>query len=74
MKEVELYDKFNRPTHTDIYPVTKMVCRHCGAVYYIKWVDSDTGNGKIPVCTDKSSISKFQYSIIQYARDKRRKL
>lgn len=71
-KAVELYDKFNRPTHIKIYPVIKMVCSHCGAEYYIKWVD-DAGK-KIPVCTDKSEVEEFENNIIEYAKSKRRKL
>ncbi len=68
-----MIDKFGRPTKTKYYPVTKMICNHCGAVYYIKWIENESGN-KIPICADKDSINKFKDTIIQYSKDKRRKL
>ncbi len=71
-KAVEMFDKFNRPTHTKLYPVTRMRCANCGAVYYIKWIDED--NNKIPVCTDIDAINKFEDSIIEYAKEMRRKI
>ena len=72
-KSVEMIDKFNRPTRTKFYPVTKMRCNHCGAVYYIKWVENESGN-KIPVCADVDSIDQFKEDIIQYAKSKRRQI
>ena len=72
-KSVEMFDKFNRPTHIKIYPVTKMICSNCGAVYNIKWVD-DINGSKIPICTDNEAIIKFEQSIMEYAESKRRKL
>lgn len=72
-KAVELYDKFNRPTHTKIYPVTKMICSHCGAEYHIKWIDDLNGN-KIPICTDNCEVKKIENNIIEFAKSKRRKL
>ena len=72
-KTVELYDRFNRPTHIKIYPVTRMVCSNCGTVYNIRWID-DQNNNKIPVCTDKYSIIQFENNIIEYAKENRRKL
>ena len=70
---VDMIDKFNRPTRTNFYPVTKMRCNHCGAVYYIRWVENETGS-KIPVCADVDSIDHFKEEIIEYAKDKRRRL
>ena len=72
-KTVELYDRFNRPTHIKIYPVTKMICSNCGAEYNIRWID-DQNNNKIPICTDKYSITQFENTIIEYAKENRRKL
>lgn len=72
-KAVELYNKFNKPTHTDIYPVTKMVCSYCGAEYYIKWIDDQTGN-KIPVCADDICVRLVESNIIEYSKSKRRKI
>ena len=72
-KTVNLYNKFNNPTHNDMYPVTKMVCSHCGAEYHIRWIDDETGK-KIPICTDSSNIKNFEDQIIEYSKSKRRNL
>lgn len=72
-KTVNMIDKFDRPTRTKFYPVIKMRCSHCGAEYYIKWIENESGN-KIPICTDVDSINQFKKNIIQYAKDKRRKI
>ena len=72
-KTVNMIDKFDITTRTKFYPVTKMRCSHCGTEYYIKWIENESGN-KIPVCADVDSINQFKENIIQYAKNKRRKL
>lgn len=72
-REVEMIDKFNRPTTNIFYPITKMRCNACGAVYYIRWTEDHNGN-KIPICADSSDVKEFEQNITQFSESTRRKL
>lgn len=56
---ITMVDKFGVKGDVEIHPFDHMKCKECGAIYSIKWVKNEDGDGMHPCAVDPSIAKQF---------------